>query len=573
MFHSTIDIASATDLGGLAAGEADCPIRKELALLAAGLDTRFLRVGTTLAGAIGMIDRMIGGLDGIASALDANVAGAAVADLHAVARDLSTLPAAQAARGAHMAAVADIAKALRDHVMEMHQTLRILNIYGINIKIAASGEPQFVGFVDGMTRRLGTGEELLLGFMARIKDVTAGVEGVQQAGRLLVAECSRVIPAAPEKLVADAIALEAYLGETASLARTVAAIARRIHAKVAVVLGALQVGDSTRQRLEHVVSSLQLLDATAVEGNIDPAVAAHVEALLAAQVEATMQDFARETSALISSLAELHPDTKKLATLIVDQGDGKDRAFLAELDQGISDVEHVTSQLRKAAIRSRDMAGVIADTVADLTTRLDSVQRIALDVQDIATNTRLLCRRHGTTGRAVAVIAIEVDAYALTLGAATAAVAHATGLLGSVDTAPQAADHDADGRDMGDTLASALTVIRHACERTKQVAVQGADDADQLVALVAATSGDLRQELAVTDVMAAAMDSLSQRTPATALTDAAEATLHVLLPAIGRFYTMAQERAVHARFLLPGMETVASAAAVADDDDDDDGLF
>ena len=65
MFHFPFDIPAATDPALFAADGADCPIRRSLALLAAGLDTRFLRVGTALAGAIETIDRMIGGLDGI----------------------------------------------------------------------------------------------------------------------------------------------------------------------------------------------------------------------------------------------------------------------------------------------------------------------------------------------------------------------------------------------------------------------------------------------------------------------------------------------------------------------------
>ena len=71
---------------------AECPIRRELALLAANLDTRFLRVGTTLAEAIAMIDRIIGGLDTIVDALDEKRAGAAAPRLDAVlGLDLATL--------------------------------------------------------------------------------------------------------------------------------------------------------------------------------------------------------------------------------------------------------------------------------------------------------------------------------------------------------------------------------------------------------------------------------------------------------------------------------------------------
>jgi len=54
--------------------------------------------------------------------------------------------------------------------------------------------------------------------------------------------------------------------------------------------------------------------------------------------------------------------------------------------------------------------------------------------------------------------------------------------------------------------------------------------------------------------------------------DTAEAIGRLLLPAIGRFYTMAREREVHAGFLLPGMAIATPVATVADDDDDD-GLF
>lgn len=563
MFHFPIDIDAAV--------EVDCPIRKDLALLAAGLDTRFLRAGTTLARAIEMIDRMIAGLDSIAGALDADVAGAAVADLLAMAGRLTALPAVQADRAQRMETVAHIAKMLRDNVMELHQSLRILNIYGMNIKIAASGEPQFVAFVDGIADRLGTGEALLAGFMTRIKDLTAGVAGVQQSGRLLVTECSRVIPAAPRKLIADAEALETHLAATAKLARKVAEIARSVQGKVAVVLGALQVGDSTRQRLEHAASTLQLLQASAVDGAVDPGVAAHVERLVAAQLDAIMQDFSREAGALVRSMAELGHDSAQLADLIAEQADGNDRAFLNELDQGISNVERLTVQLRAAEARSGDMAAMIVDTVTDLSTRLDGVKRVAIDVQDISTNTRLLCRRHGTAGKAVAVIAREVDAHALTLTAVTADVARATDRLRDIDPRMRQIAPNGAERDMGETLAEALLVIRRACDRTEEVTAQGADDARQLVTLIFETSDDLRRELAVTEILASAMATLSTRNPTVAPTAVAEQTLRDLLQAIGNLYTMAPEREVHARFLLPGMDAIPAAAPVAEDDDD--GLF
>ena len=573
MFHFPFDIPAATDPALFAADGADCPIRRSLALLAAGLDTRFLRVGTALAGAIETIDRMIGGLDGIVGALDANVAGAAVADLRTVADRLIALPAIQAARAARMATVADVVTALCGDVMRMHRTLRVLSIYGMNAGIAASGEPRLSGIADSLIARLGAGEELMFGFMARIRDMTAEVDGVQQAGRLLAVECDRVIPAAPRKLIDDAIALDAHLVATADLARRVATVARSIHGRIAAALGALQVGDSTRQRLEHVVSSLQLLEGSVIDGVVDPAVAAHVDRLLAAQLDATLRDFTRETTALVSSLAELDADTATLAGLIAEQVDGGNRAFLSGLEHGIRDVERVTTGLRRAEVRTREMAAVIAATAADLAGWLDGVRSIALDVQAIAADIRGLCRGEGTVGRAVTVIATEVDVHVLALDASTIGVARATAVLGGIDaTLRQEAAGDGTGRDMGDALARALAVIHRACDGTGQVAAQGADDSRQFVRLVTGAIEDLRRELAVTDVMTAAIDALSHRRPHAPLTDTAEAALRRLLPAIGRFYTMAREREVHTGFLLPGMD-IATPVVTVTEDDDDDGLF
>ena len=45
------------------------------------------------------------------------------------------------------------------------------------------------------------------------------------------------------------------------------------------------------------------------------------------------------------------------------------------------------------------------------------------------------------------------------------------------------------------------------------------------------------------------------------------------LPRAAKLYTMASERLIHAAYLLPGMEPVATVAAAVTFDDDDDGLF
>jgi hypothetical protein len=319
-----------------------------------------------------------------------------------------------------------------------------------------------------------------------------------------------------------------------------------------------------RQRLEHVVAALQLVESH----GCGPAAAAHVDRMLAAQLDAVVQDFGRETGALVASLEALIPDGRALLDLIAEQAGEDNRGFLTRLEESVTGMDRIIVQLQSAHQQAEGMTGLIDATVTDLTQRVGRLSAIRTDVQDIATNTRLLCRRHGAVGRAVAVVAQEVDAYARDLGATTVEVGHTIGRLGDAEVSLALSD---DEPDIATMLARALAVIREACRRTEQVVLQGGDDAQRLVELVEATTVDLGQELALTGTMEVAAVMLSSRaSDVPAVTGDEEGELHAVLPAIAKLYTMAGERDVHARFLLPGMAPTVHAA---NDDDDDDGLF
>lgn len=567
MFMQNIVAASEDEFAG-------CPISRDLALLAASLDTRFLRAGNTLAAAVDMIDQIIGGLDGIAAALDEKTAGAAVADMRYVAGRLNMLPRQLQRRGSHITTVKGTAARLGDHVLEINSILRILGIYAMNIKIASFGEESFVGFVEKMKTRLVSGEQHIAGFISELKILSGAITNMEQADRLLGADSAGVVPAVPDRLAGDAGELSVHLAGVARLASDVADIARSVQAKVAIVLGALQIGDRTRQRLEHVVSALQMVEARRrlSAHALDPAAVDHINRMLAAQIEATAVDYAHETEAMLRSLSALQPDTEKLLSLIAEHGDAGSREFLARLERGISDVEGVTIRLRDAEERSRAIAVTIAEAVRDLSRRLAGVKGIRLDVQDIAVNTRLLCRRHGMIGKAVSVVAVDVDAQTVALGMTTFSVAAAIDTLETAGLELQGDHADGGGRDMGDMLAAALAVVRRACQRTENAMMKGGDGARGLIDLLI-NAGDDFDCHATTDLMMSASGKLadSQQLPIDDAAAFAEAC--ALLVEIEKLYTMASERVVHDSFLLPGMQAAASVPETINEDDEDDGLF
>ncbi len=563
MQHLRIDTAQAMTIEA-------ADLKRMLALMAASMDARFVRAGTTLATAIDTIDRIITSIEGVTGALDESVAGIAVTSLKDVAAQLDALPAVQAEREADMARIGTASRVLRDHVMDMRQALRVLHIYGMNIKIAASGEPAFVGFVNDMGQRLAAGEEHLEGFLAKLKELSGSVGSVQQAGRLLATEAKKILPAVPKRLTHDADALHGHLGNVAAMAREVASIARTVQGRVATMLGALQVGDSTRQRVEHVVSALQLLDGLTLAEPVQEEVTGVVHHLLAALLEASSVDFDRDASLLVASLKALQPDTHGLLTLIEDDGGSNGRPFLMQIDQAVGEIAILTGQLQEADQRSASMLGLITETVDELTGRLEHLQRVQFNVQDIATNTRLLCRRHGDLGKAVSVVAGEVDIYAHSLGNAMRGIGQPIHELAEVNAALATKRDKSIGGDMGAKLAQALSVIREGCQRTDMAVREGGDDARQLIELLTITGDEIGAELALGATMRQAAIVLSASTLSPDLSDDTLATLGTLLPQIATLYTMAQERDIHAANVPPGF---AVASAVIEEDEDDDGLF
>jgi hypothetical protein len=347
-----------------------------------------------------------------------------------------------------------------------------------------------------------------------------------------------------------------------------------VQGRVATMLGALQVGDSTRQRLEHVVSALQMLEVTGP--SIDPMVrmevCAVIHPMLAAQLEASAVDFDRDTRLLVDALRALSPDTTALLGLIDNDAGSNGRPFLAEIDKAVGEVASITAQLQDADRRSTAMLGMIGETVSELTGRLALLQRVQFDVQDIATNTRLLCRRHGDLGKAVSVVAGEVDVHAQSLGKAMGGIRQPLDELAAVNATLVEKRAAADDRDLGSKLSDALAVIREGCQRTEGAVRVGGDDARQIIEMLASVGDEIGAEMALGGKMRDAALVLGVMPAMSDPSEAATAILADVLPRIAALYTMAQEREVHAAYLPAHLAPAPAVAAVAEDDDDD-GLF
>jgi hypothetical protein len=534
-----------------------------------GLEICFRDVGETLAAAIDTIDRMASGLDDIRRSLSPDTAGAAVERLRQVAHRLSTLPTQQRRRAIEIETLTGRTKELRNLLGEIGTILDLLGIYGVNIKIASSGEPAFFDFVTGMDRKLESGRREVKHIARELDQSRRVVEDVRKADRSLADESARTGSHVPAELTANADALQNHIQAVTRTTDEVAGIVRTVQGEVARILGAIQIGDSVRQRAEHCITILRRID---TEGaSLPPAARAHLQRLVEAQLRAMSEDFRREVDAIVVSLDRLSPLADDLRRLLASQGGG-DGQLLVRIESGIAELDSVTRQLCHADGNLASLTAFVTQTLGELAQGLARIQNIAVDVQNISTNTRLLSRRHGENGRAVAVIAKEVAPCATRLDQLGVAISAQIKSLTTIDLV-----QDGGAAANETTLSEPLAIIRAACASSDAAMSRGGDEAERIIASLQSSAGDLAEQLSMVETLIAVADALSLHASAAApegeaLPEADHETLLAILPWVASLYTMACEREIHAHFLLPGMTPPVVAAPVTFDDDDD-GLF
>ena len=592
-YHSAISTFD-TEPAGPVAGEpaagsgfATSRVASDLAALAAGMDLRFVEAGTTLMKAIETNDRLIAILKGIGGVLDGDAMDEAVATLTAMADRLGGLPQALKVREGDLSAAKANSTRLKDRVDELQKFFDVLHVYGVNTKIAAGGEDEFVRFVTDINGRVDNGRMDL----REISDMlNALAPSLSQAGQMvepLRRECARIVPDVPRRLADNALALRGHMTAMGELAQSVLVIANAIQGEVATVLGALQVGDSTRQRIEHVVEALAILEAHCERTGSDRAMArtleAHVLPLLAAQLDATAGDFSDGAATLLSSLRGIGPHTSRLLSLIEgqsadDQGGASERSVLQNVEHNIAEMQGLTNRLTENDLQSNILTDTVAETLVALGRKLRVFADLRIDVRNIAINTLVLCRRMGDSGRAVLVIAKEIDRLCGQLGTVLDSMIELVGDLSDNSTSIRATTDTGARPD----LADALAIVRQGCDSNESGIERGRTEAHSLFDLLDRTGAELANELALERDILAANEILNAISPPPVASEESDLSadsitaLTAIFQEIAARYTMAREREVHSLHMPQGMEIAPAAAAAdpfCDDDDEDDGLF
>jgi hypothetical protein len=551
------------------------------------VEARFLEAGDVLSRAVDGVGALIAGLDAIRTNLDAETVTATTGELAQAAATLKSLPDSLDARRQRVGELVKFSDGLAGRIAEMRQHLAYLRVFAINIKITSGGiaaaGPEFAIFAQEIYDCIEMGGAQLDALNNDLTGLDQTLRGALAHEQNLARSCANLLPAVPDALTASATAIAGHHGRIASVAVSVAVLARDVQKKVGGGLAALQIGDITRQRIEHVQAGLGFLNGADEIATLAPEprqrAQAFVHRLLGAQLAAMAEDFHREVARIGHNVVGMAADATellRLRDLASGQTGQSETNFLRDLESNVGQALDLVGDMTAGERAAETVSRSAAVSARELTERIAGIQNIRADVQMMALNTTLKCSRIGETGKPLGVIAVELRQHAIHLEKSAAQTT--SSLEGLFDAAEALGQGETQG--LG-RAAAAAAVLSGAVARIGKAgdgvdsaltaaARQGADVVDMLRR--AAERFDFHKQIG--SVLDDAANQLLDMAGEDEIpTDDIAHALRPLLDRLARQYTMAQEREVH-RSLTEGLATVeASAPAAPVVEDEDDVLF
>jgi hypothetical protein len=241
------------------------PVANRLDAARRAVEGRFLQAGEVLGQAVEGVGRLIGSLDQLTKAVQPAAVEATTAELNAAAQSLRTLPEQHAERRDAVERLTQVGDALTACIEDMRRNLAYLRVFAINIKITAGGIPaagsEFALFAQEICDRIELGRTQLNAFDSELVALCGELATALTHEKSLAQYCEGLLPAVPDGLTASAAEMVAHHEQISRVAIEVAGLARNVQKKVGAALAALQIGDITRQRIEHAQKALDHLAA------------------------------------------------------------------------------------------------------------------------------------------------------------------------------------------------------------------------------------------------------------------------------------------------------------------------
>ena len=551
------------------------------------IEERFLDGGAVLVTVLETLSKLVELLDSIGNSFKDDEAKAAAERLKMTARLLDAVPAQQTDRKKRLGAIKDFGRSFATHVDAMEEALRYLRTFAMTAKIAGANIPDFSEFAAEIMERILYATQQVKTLGQQVTQLEAQIIRAAGTGASTLDEHMSSLPGIVSRLRKNSDEIDGERKQLSKIAAQVADMARKAQSKVGQTLSAMQIGDITRQRIEHCQSAFEIAETHLADdqsGALSEEQARDVLVVTAQLVHALLSqatgEFDRDSGRVVEIIRSMYGDITSLMRLydgMMDAGAAKSGgSTLSALHQDLVAVHGIVDEIGSAANEANELGQTTASIVSELTVNVETIQLVRRDIQYMALNTMLRCSRLGDEGRSLNVVSGELRSFSTVLDEhAEQILLNLKKLQGEAQglrklSTGQDADATENLADVVDGVIAMLGEAGSALEGNLEALRHSGQD---MTTKVMNAVNRLDFKAGIGETLSQCRDEVHGYAAIGVEADAIAQPLSEIGQKIARTYTMIAERTIHAEIFGESEAPAAEAPAPADDDLLEDALF
>ena len=412
---------------GLAAGEPvtrkreDSGVRlraiaEELAGPRRIIEKVFLQMGEELAACTTLLGEISAAHEAMPAEFASPAFTAAVRHLEDIRDEVNAMTTAHFGEQVHIKELADITSGVGPPISELRKAVRAISLISTNARIVAASfggnNGDVAAFTSDMAELARSVNEAVGAFSRSYDKLVSSLAAARTANAAFTARHGGTMTHISGEITAQLEAVDCHRVRAATKVVERSKLTGEIRARIANAVFALQIGDITRQRIEHVEEAFSALEGHSSDGaSCDTFVA--ICGLEGLQLDEAIKDFDAGVVGLSVTLNQLAQDAAVVLRESNDEAETLLSAGGSALATMIADLR-ATSVLFVEFERTRSGLEKIVDDVAEsmaaMVHHLDSIRTIERQIRLLSFNATIQCGRvdDEEQGRALRVVAEQL---------------------------------------------------------------------------------------------------------------------------------------------------------------------
>ena len=372
------------------------------------IDGAFVSAGDKLAECAGILSRLTGTFEALPAALENPELSAATDRLALVGRRARAIADALATEQADVARLVQVVASAEHPIDELRRQVKMMSIVAINARVTAAGivtdVDDFDVFTTDIAKLSDTAAATIAEFARTYQQLAAAVRDAASARGTFETTHRATLSALATELETGLADVTAQRRRSIEISADTGRTSRDIEARVATAVMALQVGDATRQRVEHVETALSEL----AEAN--PEIVPAIAELQRLQLISARESLLAEMASGEAALGDLARDATRALAQVRDTHGAGATSGLASLQGALQKAVVVLRGYEVEREKLDKVANAVADTVRVLLEHVEAVQDVEYEMRLVSLNAAVKCAQLGPRGRALDVISTQLRA-------------------------------------------------------------------------------------------------------------------------------------------------------------------